>query len=105
MQWRGQGWWHPGQVSVVTLGAGFCGVTLYHVTLFAAVTDLGKNYVLMRMATKNKRSSPEISRVFGRILVSLHKMVSHQNRDALGRPPSGPTPSSDSLQTSYKNSL
>ena len=38
-----------------------------------AVTDVGKNYVQMRMeAKKKKRSSPQISGVFGRTMVSQH---------------------------------
>ena len=77
----------------------------------AAVTDLSETYfqmrkcewrpkknlhcklvefsVQMRMETKiqKKRSSPQIDRVFGRIMVSQHKMGSPQNRDTQGKPP------------------
>ena len=41
----------------------------------AAVTDLVENYVQMRTETKKKWSPPQISGVFGRIMVSHHKMV------------------------------
>ena len=41
----------------------------------------------MRIETKiKKRSSPQIGRVFGRIMVSHDKMGSSQNRDTRGKP-------------------
>ena len=92
---------------VVAPGAGFRGDTRSEISLChdlspdssAAVTDLGENYVQMRMQTnkrkkrsspqnsggfgpnavrdqnKRKKSSPQISGVFGQIAVSYHKMV------------------------------
>ena len=42
----------------------------------------------MRVDTKiNKRSSRQTGRVFGRIIILHHKMVSPQNVDTRGEPP------------------
>ena len=79
---------------MVTPAAGFCGntrsgISWCHPLLcddFAAVTYLGENYIQMRMETQ-----PQISGVFGRIMVSQHKMVSTQNGATQGNPPFPPT--------------
>ena len=58
----------------------------------AAMTDLDKNYIQMRMEdgeqkTKKRRSLRQIDEVLGWVMVSLHKMVSLQNGDTQGQPP------------------
>ena len=62
----------------------------------AAVTDLGENYVQIRMDTQKKkdkkRFSPQSRGVFGRVMVSHHKIVSPQNGDTQAPPPPPPPP-------------